>query len=91
MSIYTDPVTTSFITNFCNIVALTAYPLPFAISQMRLARGEHETSDGAFPTDKPKSRFGSTPSHLSLLRVCMSSQTANPQPATKLTSYFFLE
>jgi hypothetical protein len=42
MSIYTDPVTTSFITNFCNIVALTAYPLPFAISQMRLARGEHE-------------------------------------------------
>ncbi|KAL5655367.1 hypothetical protein ACJX0J_034686, partial [Zea mays] len=29
------------------------------------------------------SRFGSTPSHLSLLRVCMSSQTANQQPATK--------
>lgn len=54
-------------------MALTAYPLSFAISQM--PRGEHETSNGMSPIDKPKSRLAQellisvTPLH-----VCMSSQ-----------------
>jgi hypothetical protein len=49
---------------------LTAYPLLFAISQM-----PHETSNGMFPIDKPKSRLAQQLLiAVTLLYVCMNSQ-----------------